>query len=110
MSFTRSALSLSTASTGAVTGRTVALRKGACTRFSATITVTASTKASYRMQGSLDGVNFTNLGSAASTFSSTAGATNITSTSTVAYAFARVNQTAMVTKANKAAVASIIGY
>lgn len=110
MAFTRSPLSLATTSTGAVTGRTVALRKGACTRFSAQITLAASTKASYRMQGSIDGVNFTNLGSAATTLSSTTAVITMTSTSTIAFPFARVNQLSMVTKASKSVKVSITGY
>lgn len=110
MAFTRSPLSLATTSTGAVTGRTVQLRKGACTRFSAAVTLVGSTKASYRMQGSVDGANFTNLGAAATTFSSTATFAQITSTSTVAYPFVRVNQLSMVTKTVKSARASITGY
>lgn len=111
MTLTRSPLSLNTTSTGAQTGRTVMLRKvGGATRFSAQVTLTASTKASFRMQGSLDGVTWTNLGSAASTFSSTSASQTMTSTSTVAFTKVRVNQVSMVTKTAKRSVASITGY
>lgn len=110
MAFTRSPLSLNTASTGVVNGRSVGFRKGACTRLSAQVTVTASTKASYRLQGSIDGIHFVNLGASATTFSSTSGAQQITSTSTVAYPIGRVVQTAMAAKTGAAAVASITGY
>ena len=106
---TRQPLSLNSSSTGVQLGRSIQFRKGAVTRFTAQITVNASTKASFRMQGSIDGTNWDDLGSAASTFTSTASGT-MTSTSAKAYNFARVKQVSMVTKAAMRARASIAGY
>lgn len=103
----RAPLSLVSASTGAsVLGTTVALRKP-CRSFGVAVTVVASTKVSVRAQGSVDGVSWTDLGSAASTF---AASGQFGTTSLTPYMYARVKQMSMVTKANMALKASIIGY
>lgn len=89
MAFTRSPLSLTARSTGATNSRTVAFRKGACTRFAATVTGSGSTKFNARMQGSIDGVTWTSLGAAATSHSST-GAFTLASTSATPYQLGRV--------------------
>lgn len=108
MAATRSPLSLTNSSTGVLTGRTVDLRR-ACTRFTAQITVTGSTKAIVRVKGSVDGVHFVSLGAANTTATSTATVT-VSSTATHAFRFARIDQVSMVVKAGgQSVVASVSG-
>lgn len=102
----RGPLSLVSVSTGTATGTTVALRKP-CRAFGIVVTVANSTKASVRAQGSVDGLTWTDLGAQATTF---AASGQFGSTSAIPYSFARVKQTAMLTKANMSLKASIIGY
>lgn len=103
----RGPLSLVKATTGAANGATVALRRPA-RAFGIAVSVVASTKVVVRAQGSVDGSIWANLGSAASTFS-TSG--HFGTTSAIPYNFVRVNQTLMSTVGSPGTVkASIIGY
>lgn len=108
MAFTHSRLSLSSRSTGAVSGRTVELKAPAKT-FTATVTLVNSTKGSFRMQGSVDGTNWKNIGSAASTISTTGSPLTVTASTTFAFQLVRIAQVSMVTKSSMLMLGSITG-